>query len=204
MNSGESRSSATSPSTSSSLLARVRQRDADAWSRLSELYGPIVYGWARHSGLQASDAADIVQDVFGAVAAGIDEFRRERPGDTFRGWLWTVARNKIRDHFRSIASQPRAQGGTDAHERLQAIPEHAPQAEDDLADFGSDSLGRRALAMIREDFDARSWDAFWRVAVEGDRVADVAEDLGVTVWAVYKTRMRILRRLRAELDGLIE
>ena len=204
MNNAESRSSATSPSTSSSLLGRVRQRDADAWSRLSKLYGPTVYGWARRSGLQASDAADIVQNVFGAVVTSIADFRHDRPDDSFRGWLWTIARNKIRDHFRSLASRPEAQGGTDAQRRLQQIPEQAPKTVGDAADFGADSLGRRALEMIRVDFDSRSWETFWRVAVEGDAVADVAEDLGVTIWAVYKARTRILGRLRDELDGLIE
>jgi RNA polymerase sigma-70 factor (ECF subfamily) len=55
---------------------------------------------------------------------------------------------------------------------------------------------------VRDEFDARTWTAFWRPAVEGDRPADVAADLHVSVWAVYKSRARMLQRLRSELDGL--
>src|SRR5436309_658081 len=48
-----------SGSTSTSLLARLRARDRDAWSRLAKLYGPLVYGWCRRRGLRAEDAADV-------------------------------------------------------------------------------------------------------------------------------------------------
>jgi hypothetical protein len=34
--------------------------------------------------------------------------RHDRPGDTFRGWLWTVTRNKIRDFHRGRAGDPSA------------------------------------------------------------------------------------------------
>ncbi len=37
----------TSSSTSTSLLRRVKARDPDAWQRLVNLYGPLVYRWAR-------------------------------------------------------------------------------------------------------------------------------------------------------------
>ena len=55
-------------STSVSLIARLRDQDGDAWQRLVKLYGPLVYRWCREAGLQASDATDVGQEVFGAVA----------------------------------------------------------------------------------------------------------------------------------------
>ncbi|MFH1922159.1 MAG: sigma factor [Planctomycetota bacterium] len=44
---------------------------------MDRLYGPAVYRWARQAGLQASDAADVVQEVFTNVAADIATFRRD-------------------------------------------------------------------------------------------------------------------------------
>jgi hypothetical protein len=41
-------------------------------------------------GLQPSDAADTLQEVFEAVAVHLPDFRRDQPSDTFRGWLWTI------------------------------------------------------------------------------------------------------------------
>ena len=73
-------------STSATLIQLVKIRDEDACRRLLDLYVPSVYSWCRCSGMQAQDAADVVQEVFRAVFRGIDGFRHERPGDTFRGW----------------------------------------------------------------------------------------------------------------------
>src|SRR5262245_54299739 len=86
-----------SSATSRSLLDRVRTNDAAAWDRLVALYAPLVFHWCRRWDLQHQDAADILQDVFQAVATHIAQFRKEREGDTFRGWLRTITRNKVRD-----------------------------------------------------------------------------------------------------------
>ena len=94
--------------TSTSLLGRAKAGEGEAWSRLVELYAPLLYEWSRRNGLQADDAADVAQDVFATVARKLDSFRRDRPGDSFRGWLWTIARNKINDHFRRLKGHAKA------------------------------------------------------------------------------------------------
>ena len=47
-------------STETSLILRVQQNDAAAWERLSQLYGPVVYAWARKAGLQSDDLIVLV------------------------------------------------------------------------------------------------------------------------------------------------
>jgi len=203
----DSRTPSTGPgSTSSSLLRRVKRQDADAWRRLVRLYGPLVYLWARQCGLQADDAADVLQETFVAVAEGVQRFRREQPADTFRGWLWTITRNKIRDHFRRRQGQAAAQGGTDAQERLLQLPH--PQAgtrsepsSEPCAGAGS-QVAHAALELIRAEFEDRTWRAFWRTAVDGRKAAEVAEELGMTLRAVYQAKYRVLRRIRQELADL--
>jgi RNA polymerase sigma-70 factor, ECF subfamily len=188
-------------STSLSLIARARDRDADAWRRLTLLYGPLVYSWCRQAGLQEADAADVVQDVFRAVATGIDGFR-SGPDTSFRGWLWGIVRNKLSDHFRRRASQATSPGGTDAYERLQQIPEIP---FDELGDSDPSTperkLVHRALAVIRGDFDERTWQAFWRLAVGGESAAEIGDALDMTPRAVRQAKYRVLQRLRSELEG---
>ncbi len=192
-------------STSTSLLERVKAQDADAWRRLVELYGPAVYLWSRQSGLQAEDAGDVVQEVFSSVAARIDTFRRRRPGDSFRGWLWTITRNKVRDHFRRLAGRVQAPGGTKAQERLAQIPDQPPESSTGAAHAdGAAGLERRALELARAGVEDRTWQAFWRVTVDGRAVADVADELGMTAPAVYKAKYRVLRQIRQELGDLLE
>jgi RNA polymerase sigma-70 factor (ECF subfamily) len=173
---------------------------------LVRLYGPLVYLWVRRRGLQPDDAADVLQETFVAVAGSLETFHREQPGDTFRGWLWTITRNKIRDHFRRRQGEAVATGGTDAQEQLLRVPH--PQAgtrpepfSDDCADAGS-QIAHAALELIRAEFEDRTWQAFWQTAVDGRKAAEVAEELGMTLAAVYMAKYRVLRRIRQELGDL--
>jgi RNA polymerase sigma-70 factor (ECF subfamily) len=175
------------------LLQRVRAGDGDAWTRLAKLYGPLVYGWCRRRGLQAEDAADVAQEVFRAVAQHIDRF----DGGSFRGWLWTITRNRIFDHFRRVQRRPSVAGGSNAQEQLQQIPEALEESEAEANAVGG--LVRRALELIRPDFRETTWQAFWRVMMEDQAPADVARSLGISVNAVYIAKARVLRRLRDEL-----
>jgi len=131
--------------TSSSLLEGIRSRSPQAWRRFVDAFGPVVYWASRRAGLDAADAADITQEVFGAVARSISDFRRDRPGDSFRNWLWTILRNKIRDYFRRNRHRKRAEGGSAAHQRLAQIPQPADvEGECSYSDSGTVLLRRAA------------------------------------------------------------
>src|SRR5262249_14847420 len=78
------------PAPSLTLLQRARARQPAAWERLVALYAPLVLHWCRRAGLGDADAADVFQEVFRSVSEHLNEFRRDRPGDTFRGWLRTI------------------------------------------------------------------------------------------------------------------
>ena len=186
-------------STASSLVRGVKALDPDAWRRLAAVYGPLVYGWARRAGLNRDDAADITQEAFRAVVAKCPTLRHGRLGDTFRGWLWTITRNKVRDFWRGQADHP-AVGGSSSREFLLLV------ADDDSGSSSGpppaqDGPLRRAVEFVRAEFEARSWQAFWRVTVEGRPAAAVAAELGLTPNAVYLARSRILRRLREVMCG---
>ena len=191
-------------STSSSLIVRIKAHDQDAWGRLVHVYAPLVDFWLRQSKLQPADTHDLFQEIFKAVAEGIGNFHKDRPGDRFRGWLRMIVRNKLADHFRRHGTQPAAIGGSEAYQRLQEIEGRDAPAEDREELDALQQLRLRALEMIRGEFEERTWQAFWRVAAEGQATKDVAEDLGVTASAIRLAKSRVLRRLREEMEGLEE
>lgn len=192
-------------SISSSLLRDVRLLDPAAWRRLVDLFSPEVYEWARKAGLQPTDASDVLQEVFRAVVASIADFRRDRPNDSFRGWLWTIARNKIRDHFRKIGAVGAAAGGTDAQRFLESIPETLPTEESKAgAEPATRRVSRRLLNLIRDEFEKQTWDAFWRTAVDGVAAVEVARELGMSSGAVRQAKYRVLRRFREEIGELLD
>jgi RNA polymerase sigma-70 factor (ECF subfamily) len=187
-------------STSLTLLERVRGRDGEAWRRLVHVYGPLVLRWCNHGGVRGADADDVSQEVFQAVATGLESFRRDRPGDTFRGWLRVITRRKVLDHIRRRDRHPEAQGGTDAHHQMQQIaePDFPDDTEEDLT-----GLYHRALELVRGEFEDKTWEAFWRVAVVGQSPDLIAADLGITPATVRKAKSRVLHRLRQEVGDLI-
>ena len=187
--------------TSLSMLERVKAGDAEAWRRLALLYGPWIYRWCRKFGLQAADALDVTQEAFVAVLANAQAYHRDRPDDTFRGWLWTITRNKVQDSLRGQRRQPRAEGGSTAQQQLSLVPDRMPAVP--AADDGN-SLEHRAMDIVRSGVEERTWQAFWLVTVENRKAADVAQQLGLSLQAVYDAKYHVRLRIRQELEGMFE
>ena len=197
---GSERSSATSRS----LLDRVRADDAVAWNRLVRLYAPLVFYWCRRANLQEEDAADILQEVFLAVATHLSGFRRDRPGDTFRGWLRVITQHKILDLFRRRQREPVAVGGSVAAARLADIPvPFGPEEQIAAGHHAERNLLFRSLDFLRDEFEPKTWQAFWKTVVDDRAAKDVAEELGMSPGAVRVCKSRVLQRLRQELGDLM-
>lgn len=194
---------------SSSLIGRAVAGENEAWQRLIQIYGPLVYTWCRRHGLQPQDAADATQETMSAVATRISSFDSTRNGATFRGWLWTIARNKSADLVRGKKDQVGARGGSTNLAHLNQIIDaetgsESYEASNAEAERLADQKGviGRAIALIRSSFEPTTWQAFWRTVVDGQPPDAVAEELSLSRWAVYKARSRVLHRLRMELNGL--
>jgi RNA polymerase sigma-70 factor, ECF subfamily len=190
-------------STSSTLLGRLLQGDGEAWDRMVKLYYPLVYGWCRPRVGRAEDTKDVVQEVFAAVAKGLPGFRRDRQGDSFRGWMRGIARHKVQEFWRRHTPQDEPAGGTDAARRRAAIPDLGSDDQDDPPGDKA-RLVQKALEQIRHEFGDQVWQAFWRAAGLGHVPADIAADLGITRNAVFKAKARVLARLREQLGDLLE
>src|SRR5213080_4789629 len=86
------------PPTRVSLLVRLRNpRDEAAWAEFVDRYAALVYGYARKQGLQDADAADLSQDVLGAVVTAIGALEYDPARGAFRNWLFTIVRRKLSD-----------------------------------------------------------------------------------------------------------
>jgi RNA polymerase sigma-70 factor (ECF subfamily) len=194
----------TDGSTSRSMLARARLDDQAAWVRLVSLYTPLAAAWCRRWGVPQQDVMDVVQDVFASVAKSLTKFRKEQAHDTFRGWLATIARNKVYDYFRRRGDEPEAAGGTEAWQRIAQV-----SGSQDLEDSTDEAEAavfhdvlRRALDSIRGEFQERTWQAFWLTVVEGRAAGDVAVELAMQPGAVRVSKSRVLWRLRRELGDV--
>jgi RNA polymerase sigma-70 factor (ECF subfamily) len=191
--------------TSLSLLEQVRHGEHVGWQRLMLLYRPLVLWWCRRRGVPAHDAEDVAQEVFRTVAIRVAEFVKPAEGGGFRAWLKTIAHHKVIDYRRRAGRGPTASGGSAAQQALATVP----AARDDST-VGEEPVServillRQALQLVRREVEPRTWEAAWKVIVDGRPAADVAAELGMQPANVYTAKSRVLSRLRRELAGLIE
>ena len=191
-----------SGSTRSSLLRRAKAHDSVAWNELVDLYGPLVHYWCRRCGLDEHASSDCLQDVFSAVSRSLSDFQPCRSEGAFRGWLWTITANKVRDWMRR---EPRHQatGGTTALRSLQDVVEEVELPGEEPTDaMARNQLIDRAMQQVRDEFAEKTWSMFHRSVVDNIATQLVADEFGVSAATVRQARSRVLRRLREQLGDL--
>ena len=162
------------PETSHSLIARVKDLgDGAAWTEFLGIYQPVVLRMARRRGLQDADAQDVMQQVFLSISRSIEGWI---PGDLqppFRAWLTTIARNAITE---ALTRRPRdvASGWTSIVDLLKAQPDPQATTAEILAEARKELI-RWATEQIRSEFREATWNVFWRTAIEGVPIAEVAK-----------------------------
>jgi RNA polymerase sigma-70 factor (ECF subfamily) len=172
---------------------------------MATLYSPLVYRWCRKQGLQPADAEDVGQEVFASVWRKLEDFRHDGQASSFRRWLYRITINAMRTFWGKNPPALAAAGGSAVLARLTELAEEV--VADDSAHAAADEdrafLVRQALKEIEPEFKATTWQAFWRVSMEGRQVADVARELGVTANAVYLAGSHVRRRFREDFADLV-
>ncbi len=186
--------------TSESLLFRLRDQvtpDDDAWRQFVHIYTPLIFFWARKTGLAQSDASDLVQDVLTLVFQKLPDFQYDS-SRSFRGWLRTVTLNKYREIYRRKSS--RLTTASDSMlENLAPVAVAESTWDIDYARL----LVAQTMELMKSDFAEGTWDALKLVMNDGRTVDDAAEQTGVSAWTIYSARARLMKRLRGELNGLL-
>ena len=119
------------PLTRASLLVRLRDpNDVTAWKEFVQLYASIIYGFARKRGLQDADAADLMQEVMRSVSTAMGRLNYDPAKGTFRGWLYSVTRNKIYTFLEARTRQVRGAGDSNSHQRLEEVPNRVGDNDD--------------------------------------------------------------------------
>lgn len=192
-------------STSISLLNRLQQENGSKnWSRLVDLYAPLLRLWLRKYDVQTSDADDLVQEVLMAVSKDLKSFDHNgRPG-AFRSWLRTILVHRLRNFWRARNRRPQAGGDSEIDRRLDQLEDPASEMSEIWNRQHDRSVTRQLLALTQSSFEPGTWTAFCRVALDGAKPDVVASELGISLNAVFIAKSRVLSRLRQEAEGLIE
>ncbi len=118
----------------------------------------------------------------------------------------TVASNAIVDHFRELAKQVPAEGGSSANQRLQEL---AADETDNLKEADEDSKSEelgvvhaRLLELLREQFEPKTLELYRRIRIERQPSKEAAEAVGVSLTAAYIAVSRVRKKIQRLLEGL--
>jgi RNA polymerase sigma-70 factor (ECF subfamily) len=190
--------------TRQSLLLRALGGDQAAWKDLTDLYRPLILGWLRRQSVPPSDTDDLAQDILVELVKYLPSFVHSGQRGAFRAWLRTIACNRTSDYWRARGRRGPVAGGGDAAEALRQLED----PDGDLArqwDREHDGYVLRCLMdLVGQEFEPATVRAFRRLALDGASGAEVAQELGLSVGAVYVAKSRVLQRIRQEAEGLID
>jgi len=172
-----------SPAASQTLLRRLAAGDQQALGEFYDLHAGLVNGLALRILRDASDAEDVVQEVFVQVWRQASRFDPSR--GTPEAWLCTMARTRALDRLRRRASR-------------REEPEEAAPATTTTPGSAEAIAVRKALGGLSADQRRALELAYY----EGLTQSEIAERLGEPLGTV-KTRIRTaMIRLREVLGPL--
>lgn len=189
------------------MILRLRGgQDEEAWTLFAEVYRPLVFRLARAKGFQDADAQEIVQEVMVAVLDAVERWDPDDERGRFRDWLFTISRNLMINFLTRPKHRPIGTGISDVVELLENRCSH-PGSESSTFDLEyRREVFHWAANRVRAAVKVSTWNAFWKTAVELQSPASVADQLGMTVGAVYVARSRVIAKLAEEtklFDGLV-
>jgi len=190
--------------TRQSLLIRARNGETNAWKDLTDLYRPLIIGWLNRQGVPAADLEDLSQDVLLSVVKHLPQFQHSGNRGAFRSWLRTIVCSRTADYWRAIDAGTRARGGSGATAALQQIADPDSELNRQWDEEHDRYVLNCLLDLVEEEFEPVTLKAFRRLALDGVSGAQAAQELGLSVAAVYVSKSRVLARIRQDAEGLID
>ena len=176
------------------VLERLTQLNPEALEQFFDAYFDRIYGYVRGLVRHEQLAEDLTQDIFVQLYKGLPSYDPKRE---LRPWVFTVAINRVRDHWRSRR-----------HRDSQL--ENSIEFEDDSLDVESEG-DSPDLPLLQAESDQAIRDAVERLpevmrevvvlrAFEGLSFAQIGELVQRNEVAVRKRYSRALEELRRLMD----
>lgn len=219
--------------TRASLLQRLKDpADQAGWDEFFRTYHGLIHGVARRAGLNETEAEEVIQETFIAIARKMPEFRYDPAKDSFKGWLLQITRWRIADQFRkrpvtgpelpstvagagprpatsAEASHPahRLSDGGEAETRRTATVDRIPDpAGSALTAIWDEEWERHllstALARIKRRVNPAHYEIYHLRVILGKSVSEVKQALGVNAGQIYLATHRVGSLLKKELRRL--
>lgn len=154
--------------------------------------------------MPAGDLDDLAQEVLLSVVKHLPDFQHSGNRGAFRSWLRTILSSRMADFWRATNDGTRAQGGSGAIAALQEIADPEGEMHRQWDEEHDRYVLQCLLDLVEGEFEPITLKAFRRLALDGVSGAEAAQELGLSVGAVYVAKSRVLQRIRQDAEGLID
>ena len=191
-------------STRLSLLAEAGAGADQAWSRLVEMYRPLVYGWLRRHDVAHHDAEELTQDVLSVVFQELPTFSHSGRTGAFRHWLRQITVNRARGFWRAGRISRAAAGNSSFQSMVDQLADESSALSRVWDREHDQHILRELLRRMESEFTPATMQAFRRQVFDGASADEVAAELKMSVGAAYSAKSRVLRKLRQQAAGLVD
>jgi RNA polymerase sigma-70 factor (ECF subfamily) len=168
-----------------------------AWDRFYRTYARVLRRMATEFRLDREETEDVIQEVWARIIGHFAQFEQQVGSSGFRGWLYTLIRNRALDLIRWKARHPIWRLARTSEQREPIDPGPGPADEGEAR--GDCELVHLLLAHLQKKVSATNYRLLHMRWLEGRPVADVAFSLNLSQRQVVYRQQRVLRKLRATL-----
>ena len=189
--------------TRSSLIHRLKATiNGESWVEFFNAYADLIYNVARRSGLSEADAQDVVQETVLKVHKSLDTFHYNRGRGTFKGWLRTITRSRIADHFKKLQRRPAVHTPADnSAEVIASMPDPAgPELERIWDEEWNRNLITTALSHVKNRVSPKQFQIFKCYCIDEWTVGEIGRSLNVNAAQVYMAKQRVGKIFREEME----
>ena len=191
--------------TRSSLINRLKATiNGESWEVFFNTYWELIFSVARRAGLSEADSQDIVQETILKVHKSLDRFQYNRERGSFKGWLRTITRSRLTEHFKKQQRQPQTQQPReDEDDPLANLADpQGPELERIWNEEWSRSLIQRSLAFLKQQVSLKQYQIFKCHCIDEWTVKEVCDALNVNAAQVYMAKQRVGKIFAAKLERL--
>jgi len=177
------------PLQNDAFIARLKAREPEALQRFFEHYFQRLYSYVRGMVRDEHESEDLTQEIFLNLQRSLDRFDGSRDLDP---WVYTIATNKVRDHWRSrrhhdslSSVSVERDGALERFSRDDESPSHELERKD------NQRLLRAAIAKLSDKNRSTLL-----MRAEGHSFDAIGQALGSNEVAVRKRYSRALEALR--------
>ena len=191
--------------TRSSLINRLKDTiNGESWEVFFNTYWELIFSVARRAGLSEADSQDIVQETILKVHKSLDRFKYNRERGSFKGWLRTITRSRLTEHFKKQQRQPQTQQPReDEDDPLANLADpQGPELERIWSEEWSRSLIQRSLASLKQQVSLKQYQIFKCHCIDEWTVKETCDALNVNAAQVYMAKQRVGKIFAAKLERL--